>query len=621
MRTSTTPFRRVVATVVGALAALLLVACTEAPDPVIGVPSPLPITGTGSSELDPLLRAMEDFMRHRCVGAAILGVSLHGQPVGVWGLGRMQGRAADGWDPECGDDTSQPLAAPVPADTPMRLGSISKPVTVAMTRWAIKTVAQQSLGITLSDDQVEAIKLFDPAHDPPLIPGTSDSFPVSLVPRDIYLLFSGQMPFPIAVPDGFGFGGDEDDGDVLCGDLTSGFADPQWQDVTLGHLFGHRSGLQPSAPNSTQWVVPNLPTIRSLGSFTTFLAQEQQLRQRWGDAAVDGARAQLGFGADDGFMIPGPTLAETLSVVAGRCLRYPLGQNSYSNTSPAFSTLVLYELMASGRLAAEVGEPATHTGSALDIFFQSQLGVTTTGNSGVFLSLATGGMPGYPDREPAKRHWGAGTYDGTAWDTKRPHCEWTGSTCDFSAWRTADPGRINWAWQLSEVPFAATLTGVSPGTGSLAAEAETFLRFMAEYWVNEGSGATPGGPHIGERRNGDVSRYAWHGGAFNGARAFALQIGTVGKPTSRNLPPINASGRITDDFGNLSSVSLSLPDGLDIFVAVNQRRDRKCTLAEQSKVYTCNAAYNILPSFLFYGASQVDWSVVEPPPDLIVIAP
>ncbi len=119
-----------------------------------GGPSDIPITGTGDSHLDPILQALSDYMHYRCVGAATLGVSMEGKSVGVWGLGRMTGRAANDWDPACGDDMSTPLAEPVKADTPMRIGSITKPVTFAMTRWAVKKVAKDLAGITMTDARV-----------------------------------------------------------------------------------------------------------------------------------------------------------------------------------------------------------------------------------------------------------------------------------------------------------------------------------------------------------------------------------------------------------------------------------------------------------------------------------
>ena len=57
-------------------------------------------------------------------------------------------------------------------------------------------------------------------------------------------------------------------------------------------------------------------------------------------------------------------------------------------------------------------------------------------------------------------------------------------------------------------------------------------------------------------------------------------------------------------------MALSLPNGLDIFIAINQyESDKKC---KEATDYSCSGAYNMLPSFLYYGASQVDWSLVVP---------
>ncbi|MBD0364178.1 MAG: hypothetical protein ICV55_15620, partial [Coleofasciculus sp. C3-bin4] len=55
----------------------------------------IPLTGSGDTQLEPILQSLTEFMRHRCVGAAVLGVSVKGKPVGIWGLGRMNGRPTD----------------------------------------------------------------------------------------------------------------------------------------------------------------------------------------------------------------------------------------------------------------------------------------------------------------------------------------------------------------------------------------------------------------------------------------------------------------------------------------------------------------------------------------------
>ncbi|MEG4535292.1 hypothetical protein [Microcoleus sp. D2_18a_D3] len=63
----------------------------------------IPVSGSGDAQLQPILQSLTEFMRHRCVGAAVLGVSVKGKPVGVWGFGRMKGRPTNNWNPACGE--------------------------------------------------------------------------------------------------------------------------------------------------------------------------------------------------------------------------------------------------------------------------------------------------------------------------------------------------------------------------------------------------------------------------------------------------------------------------------------------------------------------------------------
>jgi len=549
----------------------------------------IPVSGTDDPRLQPLKQSLTEFMRHRCVGAAVLGVSVKGKPVGVWGFGRMKGRPTNNWNPACGDDMQAPLAAIVPADTPMRMGSISKPVTFAMVRWALKQTARDRAGLELTDDQIEGMKLFDPEHYPPLIPGLNKQYPVAIIPENLHAVFSGKVKFPVPVKDS------------KCANLNSGFADKQWQNVTLGHFLSHRSGLQRSAPRYED-VTANLPVLRNLKTPANFQAQEQLLVNEWGYKSISSAKNQLGISPSAGYFLPGSTLAETLQILAGRCLQYPIGQYHYSNTSPAFPTIILEQLVASGRYAAKMGKPETHQGSALEIFFKTELGISTAADRGIFM---TQGVANMVDREPEKRNWNGKTYYWQGWDVKRPHCIWKGSFCDFSTWLNPKPGRINWSWNLGMVPFSSRNTDLSPGTGSLAAEAEVFLKFMSEYWV----GGHENNPRIGEKRNQVWNRYTSYTGGLDGTYARAIQLGGNRNPKEWKLPPLDAEGRILDDFGKLNMYSGVLPDGVDIFVAVNQWADKKCV---EAKSYNCRDAYGLLDNFIFYGVSQVNWGAIAP---------
>lgn len=164
---------------------------------------------------------------------------------------------------------------------------------------------------------------------------------------------------------------------------------------------------------------------------------------------------------------------------------------------------------------------------------------------------------------------------------------------------------INWSWNLRQVPFSSRSTGLSPGTGSLAAEAEVFLKFMSEYWVS----GYENNPRIGEKRNNVWNRYTTHNGSLDGTHAWAIQLGGNNNPKEWKLPPVDDKGRILDNFSKLMMYSGNLPDGVDIFVAVNQRTDRKCV---EAKNYDCGDAYGLLDNFILYGVSQVNWGAIEP---------
>ncbi|MBE9124276.1 serine hydrolase [Tychonema sp. LEGE 07199] len=548
----------------------------------------IPVSGSGDAQLQPILQSLTEFMRYRCVGAAVLGVSVKGKPVGVWGLGRMKGRSTLNANPACGDDMQTPQSAIVPPDTPMRMGSISKPVTFAMVRWALKQTARDRAGLELTDDQIEGMKLFDPQHYPPLIPGFNKQYPVAIIPEKLHAVFSGKVKFPVAIKD------------RNCSNLNSGFADKQWQNVTLGHLLSHRSGLQRSAPRYGQDVTANLPVLRNLKTAADFQSQEQLLINEWGNKSVGSAKNQLSIAPNAGYFVPIPTLEEIMLVVAGRCLQYPLGQYHYSNTSPAFPTIIMQQLVASGRYAAKTGKPETHQGSALELFFKTELGIPTAANNGIFMTQE---VENFSSREPEKRHWNGKDYYGKGWDLKRPHCIWNGRFCDFSSWINAKPGRINWSWNLSQVLFSRRNTDLSPGTGSLAAEAGVFLKFMSQYWV----GGYENNPRIGEKRNNVWNRYTAHNGALDGTHAWAIQLGGKNNPKEWKLPPVDDGGHILDDFANLKMYAGVLPDGVDIFVAVNQRADKKCV---EAKGYNCGDAYGLLDNFILYGASRVNWNRV-----------
>lgn len=574
----------------------------------------IPVSGSGDPRLMPIVQHLRTYMQHRCIGAATFGVSRNGVILGAWSLGRMEGPAASKavWDSECGDPMLEvnQLAPPVPMDTPFLIGSNSKYHTSAVLRWALKTVAQQEGGLNLTDAQILGLRPFDANNYPPLIPGTNQPFPVPIVPQDVHSVMAGLTPYPVFLADSTVYGQLED-GETLCDNssVADGFADPQWRDVTIGDIISHRTGLPRSAPRYEQDTVSNLAVLRGLTSDQDFVAQEAILRSQWSNAKVNAAKNALGYPAGTTlYVIPRPTLAEFFHVLAGRCLRYPLGMHKYSNTSPGLSVLIIEHLTASGNFVARLGDPASHQGSALQIFLQSTVGIATTASDGIFAIQSGINIPGYVAPGPAFRNWSSseGSYTYTRWDPKQPHCVWNAgnSTCSFADWRnpTDERGRIDWSMVYHQVPFWATGTALNPGTGSFMVEARDELRFLAQYQIGAyGTPASVGRPRAGQP-NGSYS----HNGSLNGGFSYARQIsGSTSK--SMNLPPLDAQGRLTDDYGNLQTFTcpVSLPDGVDYIVALGQRSDRKCALDG-----ACSDYYRVLDAVMRYGICQVNWATV-----------
>ena len=148
-------------------------------------PDPIPVNGFGVPELAPVAAALRDYVKQRCAGAATVGVSYQGTVLAEWGVGREHGRAASPiLDPACGNDVTDPFdpGSPVADEfTPMRIGSVSKTISAAVMRWALKTKYEELTGQVLTDDALEAMPLL------------GDDFPGGLIPEDLRALLAGEV--------------------------------------------------------------------------------------------------------------------------------------------------------------------------------------------------------------------------------------------------------------------------------------------------------------------------------------------------------------------------------------------------------------------------------------------
>lgn len=508
---------------------------------VYTAPGAIPVTGQGHADLQPILRALSAFMDYRCIGGGVIGVSYFGKPVGIWGLGRMDGRASLNSRPQCGNATQNPYypnAPLVQPTTPFRLGSISKSVTAAIGRRAVKqTWAFNNWGTVPPDGWIEAL---------PLVNTWNTALGVNMLPSTLNAVYSRQLTVPYVYTATFG-----------------NFADPRWISVTLGHLLAHRSGMQRDGDNDyLRHSVNSIPTLRNLltdqGNIdTTKLAeQEALLTAIYGAAAVNNARNAMataaGVPASKIYFVPQPTLQEFIHVLAARPLLNEPDDYvyQYSNDGPGY-IIIIAERLKNKRFAADNGNPASHSGSLLHEFFLEELGTPTTGQSGIFRAhLTTPFPPGDP--EPKKRYWNPtqNTYYPVSWDTKRPHCivNDTGTSCNFDPWRLSTHGRISWSWQRAEVPLVAEWIGINAGSGELVADPGTLLKFLNKYWVS----GYDINPRIGEKRMAGGKPvwdlYTTHNGALYGAMSWAMQLGKQGQPAIYGVPPRSSNGRsITSD--------------------------------------------------------------------------
>ncbi len=362
-----------------------------------------------------------------------------------------------------------------------------------------------------TDDDVESLYLL--GYD----------FPERMLPAKLLNVLTGSEPLPVTpIADSTTFGALEG-GHPLCTDLTNK-ADSQWLVVQIMHLLSHRTGMQRSAPD-LNYQLGRLAELRGLTSQADFVAQEAKLRAEYGNLTVQQGKDRLFYSDEETenvYVMSRPTLDEVMMLVAARCLRYPLGEEHYSNTSPTLGSAIIAHVRAP--FAAHLGYPEQHEGSALDQFFAQELGIETSANSGIFAAQRVL-LPGsYLQREPTGRKWSGTTYYPQEWDSKRPHCVWNESACSFSDWlnNPTQVGRLHWQWFVSPIHFVQASSDVAWGvSGGLAIEPGVYLRYMNERWIS----GYDDDPMSGTKRNNTWDVSLTHNGSAGGAYAYAIHYG------------------------------------------------------------------------------------------------
>lgn len=648
-------------------------------------PGAIKSTGQAHIVLKPFDDNIKRFMRYRCIGGAVLGISIFGKPVYLRGYGNLSGAPTNdpGYLAACGDtfDVSHevtgytlPNPSEVQPNTPFRIASNTKAVSAAILRKAIK----DHFTTTDTDDNVEATRLCDGVMPYELHEVACLGLPPPVVP----LSQSGVLPNCNAgnpcpyggtcdvsneetgqgtctgCPAGFS-GFDCSEHDTFCSNLI-GHADSRWEDVTIGHVLGHRSGL-PRSGLGLNILLPNFYALRDLMLEADWQDQEDQLTSETdfpnGDFDTEfpnypAAKQDIGSSA---YFVPLNSTTEGVLVRMGTCLLSTPGiTRIYSN---AGYTLVgvIAEYLTGTPFAGSAGRPNRHNGSLLESFAESQLGLPTSGQAtaeGIYISQQDFALRNL--KEPIWRAWSSangGTYYRLVNNQMRPYCKWLSNECTFSSW-LAGMQRFDWDFlDRQSIQGYESGGGYGPGTaGHLAVEAEVYLRFMAKYWVGGSESNTrygetrcPGGSciwtlqtsHTGSAigtfsdvkqlggtvrtndncvQDSDCSTYTACSGTPEAETLEQFCLG--GKCRERNqffTVPINPStGVLMDNFAQRVCQSCEFPVGVDIFLAFNQSNDKKCVEAgaldpSNPGYYKCDDAYSAVGGFLGDAVCKVSW--------------
>ncbi len=604
----------------------------------------IPMTGEASPLFAELDVAMRQFVKWRCVGASALAVSYKGRRIYKRGFGRMHGRASEAPYPGCGDDSQDPYdpdAALVQPDTPMFLGSNSKPVAAAVLRWLLDERVAAHPELLPPPCEGELCSCAEPPCEPTsadlrLLDPANDLLPAGLA--DIY---RGDVPLPFPLVD-----------EPCTHGHDPGFADPRWRDLTVTNLFSHQAGLGRGGVVYVDNVegAPYFAEMRGYadGDEAAWIAEDASVRAANSalGPAIDAAAEWLGAREGDdpvyfvnryNILAGEEPIEETLKLNAGACMEYtpgaagvytdddglydPLGQSGeYSNHGYSIVGRIIdhiYAARSGGRYHAAYGQPQSHWHSALAEFFAEKLDIHEGVESpegifafqGDYKHLETLG-------HPVPRIWDKKSYEPEAYEVKRPFCVWRGDSCDFGPWRRrrdADTRlRPNMDFQLldDELGFAmaprwsADRAQLGHAPGGLVVEMPVYLEFARKYYISGRSTRLDNGN--GKERVGPLAGVSGgHAGALDGARAFVSQL--VAQTGMNALPPL-VGGHMVDDFDHLQSVRLDIPGNVDFSVAVNQNGDPRCTdvVAEG-----CGDEYSMLRKFVLFGLSRVDWSAVD----------
>jgi hypothetical protein len=450
----------------------------------------------------------------------------------------------------------------------------------SITKLKLGTGANPVKDYAWNDDDVEALQLvgFD--------------FPDALLSKRLHNIVAGYEQPPLAID-----ASDPRTGNSCTKASSPGhpFADTRWKNITMGHFFSHRAGLNVSTRSAESLYKNNIDELRQLTNKYQWNAEQDRLIDEWGASNVQNARVAMGLSplvnvnSPDGFVVRRLSLEDLLVGSASMCLPNPQGSYAYSNTDPQWTRTVI-EHVSGQPYTAPVGNPAAVEGTLVNDFIKAELNLDSNGFNNIAARPAAMNAQGDDPWSGARgRAWDPVTQSNYQqfWDTKRPGCTWQGGACVFP-----DPNvgpTLNWNGDMEKVNLPLNSSGEGAATGGMAVQIVPHLKFMSKFWgdgYDESASPASFNPSIGEKRNGVWTSSRDHNGSQGGAYAFAIHYG-----------------------GNASCPGSK---GVDVIVSVNQNIDKLCPGGGNCSGATY--AYNKIKQLMDTAVCAVDWSKVTPVP-------
>jgi CubicO group peptidase (beta-lactamase class C family) len=487
-------------------------------------PRALAVTGIPNADLVSFDQAMLDYMKGRGIRAGVLAVAKDGHLVFSRGYGYMD-KGADS-DPFIHDEGGVGYVGP---STPMRLASITKPITAAAVR---KALADEQLSSDLAALPFINTSLGEAINSmaEQWFPYTADTEPY-YVESDVNNAYDNCLEFQ-----------------------QGSMPDSRWEDITIEDLLKHEGGFNRDLSPSPRWS----------GEFT-----------------LPGGFADTSYGATSGDPNFKPVLMmhdleiatgndyfgplrpkELVQYMAGFCLASTPGtQRVYSNFGYTLLGRVLEGLHGEQWSAGNGNNRRFGWGPYIDIVetFLAGYGITSGIRAGGTGSFNSENPDGITTEEPYYRHLRA---DGTEYMY----------TNVGDAFGIAPNGDMYFPTPtMVPGPYGAFSMQTMESHGGLVATAPALIKFMRHFRLrNSNDYGTIGTPR-GSTSIGNAS----HGGLLPGTYGLAWQLPSGDKTFS--VPALIGVWDQISNFGFsiLSDTSCTLPTGIDVVALFNQSTDPK----------------------------------------------